>query len=149
MRRLKRFREITTNERLLLVRAFLMVGVARTCLWLLPADAARRFASLWARYLTARFSTTVGPLIWAVRIASQYVPKATCLTQAVALQALLTRSGYDSRIEIGVAKVDGGFEAHAWVACGDQVLIGGPDVTRYERLTTWESPLKKSAEAYI
>jgi hypothetical protein len=149
MRRLKRFREISNSERLLLLRALLMVAVARACLWLLPADAARRFVALWALCLTARFSTTVERLTWAVRIASQYIPKATCLTQAVALQALLTRAGHEARIEIGVARAESGFEAHAWVSCGDQVVIGGPDVTRYERLTTWESPLKKSEEAYV
>lgn len=148
MRRLKRFREITTTERLLLTHAFLMVGVARMCLWLLPAGWARRAASLWARCLTPRFSTTVDHLTWSVRIASQYVPKATCLTQALALQSFLTRAGHEGQVEIGVAKGEAGFEAHAWVICGEQVVIGGPDVTRYERITTWEPQSTKSEEAF-
>jgi hypothetical protein len=58
------------------------------------------------------------------------------LTQAVAAHALLTRAGYESCIEIGVAKPAGGrFEAHAWVVCDDIVVIGGPNIGRYVRLT--------------
>ena len=75
----------------------------------------------------------------AVRTAARYVPGATCLTQALALQAMLTRHGYASSLHIGVEKgPDRAFGAHAWVRCGDEIMIGGDDSDRYAPLLVRE-----------
>ena len=134
MRRLKRFVRLTNSERLLLLRALCAVGAARASLWLRPNP-------LPPGEGAAKRRVRANPLspehyAWAVSVASRYVPKATCLTQALALQKLLVEAGHQSRVEIGVAKNTGKFEAHAWLVCGDQIVIGGPNVDRYSRLTT-------------
>ena len=136
MRQLKRLAGLTNRERALLLRTFFVVGIARLSLWLLPVAAARRVV----------MATSVGPCeaspaqsVWAVKLVSRYLPHATCLTQAIAVQALLASIGQGSRVEIGVAKDAGKFEAHAWVTCGDEIVIGGPNVARYSRLTTLAS----------
>ena len=136
MRRLKRFMGLTTVERSLLFRALFVVGTARMALWSLPVAAARRLVAAAAGVMDPAYADKS---VWAVKVASRYIPRATCLTQALAVQAMLARAGRDSRVEIGVAKEAGQFEAHAWVVCTDQILIGGPDVSRYSRLTTWAS----------
>jgi len=133
MRHLKRLAGLTRGERHLFLHAFFVVGVARAALWTLPLAMAQRVVARTAR-VTKPWS--VRRLAWAVTIASRYVPRATCLTQALAAQALLERAGHESRIEIGVAKdANQEFEAHAWVTCANQVVIGGPEVARYARLT--------------
>jgi hypothetical protein len=105
-------------------------------LWIFSVAAARRIARAMARG-TARVPAE--RLVWAVQAASRRVPRATCLVQAVAADALLTRAGYESVVEIGVAKDNlSRFEAHAWVRCGGRIVIGGPDVARYACLTTFQ-----------
>jgi hypothetical protein len=135
MRRMRRLAALTGSERSLLLRALFIVGVARGALWILPVGAARRLVAAAAR--TPK-DISVERFVWAVKGVSRRVPRATCLTQALAVQALLARAGHKSRVEIGVAKNSGLFEAHAWVVYGDRVVIGGPDVARYSRLTAWE-----------
>jgi hypothetical protein len=81
----------------------------------------------------------VEQLVWAVRIVSRYLPGATCLTQALAAQALLTHSGFPSQVEIGVAKDElGRFHAHAWVVCQGHVVLGERQGERYNSLMVWD-----------
>lgn len=55
---------------------------------------------------------------------STYVPKATCLVQALAAQLLLTRHGHMADLQIGVSQAKG-FEAHAWLEFEGRVVLGG------------------------
>src|SRR5438093_2172280 len=117
MRRMKRLADLTNAERLLLLRALFAVGLARLALWVLPVATALRVVTTLAG-ITGE--TPVERFVWAVRLVSRYLPRATCLTQAIALHALLARAGHGSRIEIGIAKDVGCFLAHAWVICENQ-----------------------------
>jgi len=136
MSRLKRLASLTSGERRLLLHTLFVVAVARVTLWMLPLALARKVV---ATTTGAMKQISVERLVWAVKAASRWVPQATCLTQAMAVQALLARAGYGSRLEIGVAKdAAHRFEAHAWVTCGNRIVIGGPDVARYARLTAGE-----------
>jgi len=143
MRVLKRFVQLSAAERRILSRVFLVVGVARASLWLSPLEKARR---LVARAAIGAAGDSVEQVVWAVRAASRYLPGATCLTQAMAAQALLTQAGFPSQIEIGFAKGqdqdedDGALRhvrAHAWVVCYGQVVLGGQPGARYNSLVVW------------
>ena len=141
MRRLRtrvtRFRQISPAERILLLRVAFVIASVRAALWVLPLEATRRIATWVSNGATGH---SVQQLVWAVTAASRYVPAATCLPQALAVQALLANSGYSSRVEIGVAKDERRrLEAHAWVTCGDRVIMGGADVARYAQLTALEA----------
>lgn len=97
----------------------------------------------------------------AVRRAAWLVPKASCLTQAMALQMMLAQRGHHCAVCIGVERraaapeneiggtapklqpnplargsdvADGKFRAHAWVEWHGRVLIGG-DVRQWKPLT--------------
>jgi hypothetical protein len=51
-----------------------------------------------------------------VRAALRYSPaKFTCLEQSLTLWYLLRKQGIATQLRIGVRKMDGKFEAHAWV----------------------------------
>ena len=66
-----------------------------------------------------------------VRRVSRYVPAATCLTQALATQFLLTRQGQVSSLRIGVTKTEAGeFKAHAWLESEGKIIIGGVEGSR-------------------
>jgi hypothetical protein len=69
-------------------------------------------------------STIVEPVTWAITVAARYVPANTCLTRALAASRLLARRGVGSRLQIGVARIDGEFQAHAWVECNGDVIVG-------------------------
>ena len=112
-------------------RTLPLVWIIRLGLWVLPFAVMKRFAARIARRpnLPSVESPTLEQLrelVWAVERASERVPQATCLTQALAIQILLARRGYHSQIHIGVAKnKEGLFQAHAWVECEGRILVGG------------------------
>jgi len=87
---LKKFAHLPRTDKLLLVRAFFLVAAIRLGLWLLQFRVLRRLS------LPSESSSNGAPwmdrLIWAVQVVSRYIPRATCLTQALAAQALLARS---------------------------------------------------------
>lgn len=57
-------------------------------------------------------------------IAARYVPKATCLVQALAGHILFSKYGYKTSIKIGVFNEEGEFEAHAWLEHNNIVVLG-------------------------
>jgi Transglutaminase-like superfamily len=72
-----------------------------------------------------------------VRVVSSYVPRATCLTHALAGQVLLTHYGYPTNVHVGVTKAEGQgtFQAHAWLESDGKVVIGQSEQP-YVPLTT-------------
>jgi hypothetical protein len=135
---LKKFARLPRAEKILLVRAFFLVAAIRLGLWLLQFRVLRRLAL--PRENSSNGAPRMDRLIWAVRVVSRYIPRATCLTQALAAQALLARSGYETKLVLGFAKdEERPFEAHAWLEYGDQVLIGGPTVERYTPIAAWDT----------
>jgi hypothetical protein len=118
-------------RRRLLVRAFLTVTAFRAALSVLPFRWTRRLAARDGGRTPAT-APSREELVWAVSAAARHVPRATCLTQALALQALLTREGHDARLRLGVARGElGALEAHAWLESGGRVVIGGPQAARF------------------
>jgi hypothetical protein len=117
-------------------RAFIMVGVVRIGLWVLPFSLLRRLVIRLVQDSAPR--ETVAGIAWAARAASRRTPFATCLTQALAAHILLVNAGHDSKLEIGVAKDERGcFEAHAWTVCEGAIVVGGSDLSKYAPLITW------------
>ena len=120
-----------------MLRALFLVVAVRAGLFVLPFRVIRSLTAKMRRRLPAHSAPRCA---WAVRAASRYVPRATCLTQALAAQALLTESGHESSIEIGVMKDQRRrFRAHAWVICGEEIVIGGAGADRYVPLAAWST----------
>jgi hypothetical protein len=143
MRRIRKFLAVSSRERRLLLRAFFLVCAVRTGLCLLPFRIVQRLAGK-VRSGAATIHP-VGRCVWSVRATSRFVPGATCLTQALAAQVLLAQSGHDSQIEIGVTKdEERHFCAHAWVVCGEEIVIGGGGVDRYVPLAAWNTKLGRA-----
>ena len=131
--RLKRYMGLSVAEKILLFRALFLVSAIRLGLCLLPFRVLQRFTQKENRSSNAAYS--VSQYVWAVRAVSRYVPGATCLTQALAAQALLTQSGRDSHIEFAVKKDERRrFLAHAWLVCGEHIVIGRAEAEGYQPL---------------
>ena len=94
-------------------------------------------------YFFERDSANIEKIVWAVTVASRYVPAATCLTQALAGQILLAQHGEPALLQIGVAKNEAGnLEAHAWVESRGRIVIGDSrELFRYTRLPSVEGKL--------
>ena len=133
MNRIRQFGTLPARKRRLLLRAIALVAVVRIALWTLPFR--------WVRLVVGR-KRAVSPelatirvehLAWAVQAAARRIPGASCLTQAISLQYLMTLAGHDAEVHIGVAKdAARGFQAHAWVEHGGAILLGDDgDLGRY------------------
>lgn len=127
MRRVLKFAALPPEDKALLVHATALLAGMRVALWVVP------FQSLWR--VVARFSevapaakrgdrSIVPRIAAAVAAASRYVPDPTCLTRALTAKVLLARSGYACDLKIGVARIEGGFKAHAWIELDGVVVVG-------------------------
>lgn len=139
MKRLVRFLRLPSRRRRLLLTALVLLAAIRAVLGLLSFQ---RVHSLLARLHTPpRRRTPPSPaeeIVWAVEAAARYVPRATCLVQALAARVLLRRAGHPAELHIGVA---GGpaerFGAHAWLESGGHILLGGEGPSRYTRIVSF------------
>jgi hypothetical protein len=131
-------------RRRFLVKTLLLVWVIRLGLWLIPFRTLRRLIDKVAGNPGESRHTgwpTAGQIAGTVELASRYVPKATCLTQALTTQLLLGRYGHPAALHIGVARSEmGEFQAHAWVESNGVVVIGGSksELEHYTPLLAFE-----------
>lgn len=124
MRALSRLARLSWRERSSLLGALGLVWAIRLRLWL--QGYARTRAALAGAPPAYRHSPIF--IAWSVRQAARLTPWATCLVQGLAVQHLMTRSGYASDLRIGARRgVDQKFEAHAWVVHDGDVIIGGTE----------------------
>ena len=131
MKRLYNFSRLSRSDRRLLAKSTFLIGGIRFGLWLLPFKKLLFFLTKMARRnveLSKGSQAFINKVVWAVTVGSRYVPKATCLTQALATYILLAQYGYHARLRIGVARSEEGqFRAHAWVETQEKVVIGGSE----------------------
>ncbi|MBE9036792.1 lasso peptide biosynthesis B2 protein [aff. Roholtiella sp. LEGE 12411] len=135
MKQLRKFFSLTSSDRLLLIKAVLLLGTIRVGLKLLPFQQLRGLLAKIAQpraKLQAVDEAFVNKVAWAVTVASPYL-RAVCLPQALATQVLLDRRGYPTQLRIGFTRNKGGqMSAHAWVENQGQVVIGGAgNIGRY------------------
>jgi hypothetical protein len=111
----------------LLVEAFGAVVLARLGLSFLRYSRIRaKVDAVAPRKTVINEDGTPGRCSKAVSFASRVVPKASCLTQALALRWMLNRRGIASTLRFGVARPDGQkLAAHAWLECDGRIIIGG------------------------
>jgi hypothetical protein len=134
MRLIRKFFQLPVVKRRLALKTFMLIIVVRIALWILPFS--------WLQEFLNRFTKRKGPgnqetekadlIAWAVTTTSSYVPRATCLTQALVAQLLLARAGFPSELHFGVMKDEqGAFKAHAWVESQNQVIVGDIELAKY------------------
>ena len=142
MEQLLKFMHLAPGDRRLLVSTTFLLGAIRLGLRLLPFRTLRRVVAGLAQVPAASGAANQLPVdrfVWAVTVASQYVPRATCLAQALTAQVLLGRHGHASQLRVGVARSEEGrLEAHAWLENQGKVIVGGGELSRYRLLPGFE-----------
>ena len=128
MKRLRSFLLLRFEDQKLLVKTWLILSAVRLALWTLPFRVLRRMV-IEARPRAVGNGDTdeqaIDRIAWAVKLSSEYLPRATCLTQALTTLVLLKRGGGLGHLKIGVAKDDNGkLQAHAWVESNGRIVIG-------------------------
>lgn len=124
---------------------WMLIVSIRLGLWLMPIRLLRRLSRPFVDSFRAdALSVYERRVIWAVEHASLAVPKATCLTQALAARVALGWGGLNSELQIGVLKSERGvFEAHAWVERQGRIVIGNrTDLAGYAVLPTLEKVIQ-------
>lgn len=140
-----KWRRRTRAERLLLLEAFALLGVARLMVlaipfkWLaLSLGKSMHKAGPQADFADPNIARMIGR---AVRSAANNTPwESVCLPQAVACQWMLKRRRIPATLYLGVAKNAEKPEllaAHAWLRCGDVILTGAPGCKRFRVVATF------------
>ena len=132
--KLMRFVRLESGDRRLLLRAAACLAIARIKLVTTP------FRRLSAQLSIDCESTDIAPdadilrrIGFALRVAANHVPwRSDCFPQTIAARMLLKRVGYGSTIHIGVEPGgDDAIAGHAWLTCGETIVVGGEEVDRY------------------
>jgi hypothetical protein len=146
MKSLWKLFRLESSERRFLLRTAFVVWVARLGLWVVPLTTLRRAVAKLTppEPISLESSAKIEKIVWAVTVASHYVPAATCLTQALAGQILLAQHGEPAVLQIGVAKNEmGKLVAHAWVESRGRIVIGDSrELLRYTRLPSLKGKLR-------
>lgn len=119
-----------------LLHAALLVVSFRLGLWIVPYRRLRRLADIEPRRRKSPPAGAASRIRRNITAVADFVPSATCLTQALAARALAGAAGLPSELRIGAAKGNNGeFMAHAWLVCGGEIVVGElPDLQRYSQL---------------
>lgn len=144
MKRIRSFLQLSRPDQLLLIQATVVLAIVTLGLkalpWLTIQHQLLKLANRPSRFVPAK-RPSAQRIAWAIQVASRFVPRATCLPQALAAQLLLVQSAYPAALQIGVARnLDGEFEAHAWVISESGIVIGGVyDLDRFVPLSPKDS----------
>jgi hypothetical protein len=125
----------------------LLVGVVVAQVVIAAALRLMPFSRLWTRLARARdlvqsfVHARESDVIWAIDATGARLRGiSTCLVRALAAEVLLGSPGRPLRFAIGVRQgTNGTLEAHAWVARGDRVIVGGQIAGDYAPLLEWNS----------
>jgi len=125
----------------MLLEAALAVGAARIGLWSLRFGTLARLMDACAGRLQCgdrpAADAAIDRVVRAVETAAGRVPRATCLTRALAGRWMLERRGIPTTLEIGVAKSEMSVDGHAWIRARGRVVLGGEGLDRYAVLGGW------------
>ena len=117
-------------------RAALWAGSARVLLSTLPWRWTLRLLERGTRPVPhgRRTPPSRADVTEAVEGVTRFVPRATCLVQAMTAALLLTRAGEPVELVMGTPHTrEGDFSAHAWLLHEGAVVVGG-DITGHAEL---------------
>ena len=118
------FFKLSSARKSLLIKSLIMIIFIRVSLSLFSFSNVKNISKKFSKpNKNQKNKIIIEEIVWSLRVASIYVPKATCLIQAITAQILLSRYNYLSKLKIGVIKGQE-FEAHAWVEINDRIVLG-------------------------
>ena len=146
LRELSRFTKMSALERGILVRALLLLPAIGLGLRIFGFKRVQALLNASKTFDTCKFAPNEAPKIALtaasmVSIAARHGPyRANCLPTSLVLAHLLQKQEIAADLRVGVRKVAGALEAHAWVEHYGQPLNDGMDV--HERFPAFSQPIK-------
>ncbi|MFQ4140791.1 lasso peptide biosynthesis B2 protein [Chlorogloeopsis sp. ULAP02] len=137
MKQVCKLLRLNDRERNLLINTFILLGLVRLGLCLLPFQKLQQRLAIISQQSPQRDQISLNQIIWAVNASTRYMPGgAKCLARALTCQTLMNRYGYSPQLRIGVTKSEKGkLEAHAWIENQGQIVIGNlTDLSRFTPL---------------
>jgi hypothetical protein len=121
----------SADQRLLVKTALLLIAII-VGLRVLPFRVLQRFivrVTVVPKVADITDNHSVDRVVWAVKTTSRYVPRASCLVQAMVSKILLARRGHLTQLCIGVTRDEKRtFQAHAWLEHEGAVIFGESDI---------------------
>lgn len=140
MHSLRKFLALSRADRTLLLQTFARLLLASARLRLHSAAWLRTFLEPEGSPVSRHAGPDPQRIVWAVDIASRYVPGCTCLVSAIVAQRMMARLGYPAAVRLGVARdSESPLKAHAWLESDGRILLGGATREQYHTL----SPARK------
>jgi Transglutaminase-like superfamily len=136
---MRRFAALSAAERGFAIRALGVVAWVRIRLTVSRFPAVDRLTNerpirpAVGPHPPARIGSTVAAV-------SAFVPGASCLTQALATRVLLADEGHSSRLRLGMARIEGRLQAHAWLESEGAVVVGGAGHEQFAPFESAPSP---------
>ncbi len=130
--------------------SFLVIVLVRLGLWITTYQRVRAFLvrSCPSSPQPER-EVTVQRIVHAVERMARKVPDASCLTQSISAQALLSWKGIPTTISLGLRKVASGdsLDAHAWLTWNGHVVLQGDEeaLEAFKRILDLPTPAKSFA----
>jgi hypothetical protein len=142
---LRKFSSRTWRERGFFAEAYMLLGVMRCAMLLLPFQRIAEIMGLRQGIAGAdnAFARSVNSahIGWAIQAAALRTPwESACLVQALTGVVMLGRQGIDATLYLGVAKDESGLEAmsaHAWLCCGDAIVTGDSGIERFSVISSF------------
>lgn len=89
--------------------------------------------------------TTVARICHATMSVARFIPDASCLTQTISCQAILSWKNIPTTITLGLQNNEGGsFNAHAWLNWNGIVVLEGDEATPQEYASILDLPVPTS-----
>lgn len=120
-----RFIKLPSREKKLALETLFWVLTIRIMVWIFPFQYVQKKVQKIAKHLASdQKKISIQKIRSMIVNISKYVPRATCLVQALVGYILYTKHGYNTKIKIGVLTENGVFEAHAWLEYQGGVVLG-------------------------
>lgn len=120
------FIKLPSKDKKIAIESLFWVIWIRIMLWLFPfTKVQRRVKKRVGQYhIVHNPIFSMSKLRIMIMVASRFVPRATCLVQALAGHIIFSKYGYNTVIKIGVLTENGEFEAHSWLEHDEKVVLG-------------------------
>lgn len=128
MKLMRSFLHLPSKEKKILIKSYFYMWFVQIILWLLPLPRCQQIIRSLSKKKSPEISDKkdyMDKILWSVMVASQYIPKAKCLTRTLTAYILLKRHNYPVEPKIGVLMDDNGnLKAHAWLEKNGEVVLG-------------------------
>jgi hypothetical protein len=145
---LRKLAALNWRDRFLLLEAWIYLGAARAALLAVPFRhiarcLGRQFPPDHAVDEESTAPNDARRIAWAVEVMSRHTAwESACLAQAIAGKFMLRRRRLVSWLFLGTRKdAAGNLEAHAWLQCGSEILLGAGGRESFTALSSFGGPV--------